>query len=253
MRGLSHKRALVTGGTSGLGAAIARRLVEEGARVVICGRDSERGHELAAEIGASFVQADVRSETDNERSVAEAIERLGGLDIAILNAGTIEEAPLSETTDEAWDAILETNLIAPFQQAQLVLPALREAGGGTVIITASDAGVWGEREIGAYSVSKRAAIMLAQMLAVEAGRAGIRVNALCPGDIAPGMRTSISGRPDAPTDGWYRPPVGRLGEAADIAGAAAFLCSDDATFISGTAMLVDGGMRSAVNAWRTYL
>ena len=87
MRGLSHKRALVTGGTSGLGAAIARRLVEEGARVVICGRDGERGHALAAEIGASFVQADVRSETDNERSVAEAIEQLGGLDIAVLNPG----------------------------------------------------------------------------------------------------------------------------------------------------------------------
>ena len=221
--------------------------------MVISGRDGERGNALAAELNASFVQADVRSEADNERAVAEALAHLGGLVIAILNAGTIEEVPLSETTDETWDAIIETNLIAPFQQAQLVLPALRAAGGGTVIITASDAGVWGEREIGAYSVSKRAAVMLAQMLAVEAGPAGIRVNALCPGDIAPGMRTSVSGRADAPAGEWYRPPVGRLGEAADVAGAAAFLCSDDASFISGTAMLVDGGMRSAVNAWKTYL
>ena len=253
MRGLRHKRALVTGGTSGLGAAIARRLVEEGAQVVICGRDAERGSALAADLGASFVQADVRSEADNERSIAEALVLLGGLDIAILNAGTIEEAPLSETTDEAWDAILETNLIAPFQQAQLVLPALRAAGGGTVIVTASDAGVWGEREIGAYSVSKRAAVMLAQMLAVEAGLDGIRVNALCPGDIAPGMRSSVTGRADGTTDGWYRPPVGRLGEAADVAAAAAFLCSADAAFISGTALLVDGGMRSAVNAWKAHL
>ena len=250
MRGLNGKRGLITGGTSGLGAGMARRFAAEGAQLVLTGRNAARGTALAAELGATFVQADVRDDDSSAGTTSAAIAALGGLDFVVLNAGVIEEAPISATTDEVWDTIMETNVIAPFELAQHVLPHLRAAGGGSLVITASDAGVWGEREIGAYSVSKRAAVMLAQMLAMEAGPHGIRVNAVCPGDIEPGMRSSVSGRGEETVEGWYKAPIGRIGQAADIAGAVAFLCSDDSAFVSGTALLVDGGMRAAVNAWQ---
>ena len=163
------RRALVTGGTSGIGEAIVTLLVAEGARVVFTGRDRARGERVAASTGALFVRADVRDAGAVAASVDEAVGRLGGLDIAVLNAGVLCEATLSETTDEQWDTVISTNLVAPFRYARATLPALR-ARAGSMVLVASDAGVWGETPIGAYSVSKRALIMLTRMLAVEAGR-----------------------------------------------------------------------------------
>ena len=123
----------------------------------------------------------------------------------------------AETTDGAWDAVLETNLISPYRYAVACLPHLRAAGGGAVVAISSDAGVWVETAIGAYSVSKRALITLAQMLGVEAGKDGIRVNVVCPGDTAPGMATTTAGRMDLDPAGWLLPPAGRIGTAQDSA------------------------------------
>jgi NAD(P)-dependent dehydrogenase (short-subunit alcohol dehydrogenase family) len=243
-----RRRALVTGGTSGIGEAIVTRLVSDGARVVFTGRDEARGARVAATTGAEFVRADVRDAGAVTASVDEAVARLGGLDIAVLNAGVIAEAALSETTDEQWDTVLSTNLTGPFRYARAALPALRAAQGSMVLI-ASDAGVWGESPIGAYSVSKRALIMLTRMLAVEAAPAGVRVNAVCPGDTEPGMVTTVGGREVLPdTSGWTRPPLGRLVHARDVAAAVAFLLSDEARSITGADLLVDGGMRAALRA-----
>lgn len=242
------RRALVTGGTSGIGEAIVTRLVADGARVVFTGRDEARGARVAGTTGGQFVPADVRDAGAVTASVEEAVARLGGLDIAVLNAGVIAEAMLSETTDEQWDTVLSTNLTGPFRYARAALPALREAQGSMVLI-ASDAGVWGETPIGAYSVSKRALIMLTRMLAVEAAPAGVRVNAVCPGDTEPGMVTTVGGREALPdTSGWTRPPLGRLVHARDVAAAVAFLVSDEARSITGADLLVDGGMRAALRA-----
>ena len=249
MRGLAGKRALITGGTSGIGLAIARRLADEGCRTVVSGRDRTRGEAAATALGGGFAAGDVSDDGEHRRVVDDAVAQLGGLDLAILNAGVIEDVPLSATTDDVWDAVLATNLTAVLVGAQLCLPHLRAAGGGAIVITSSDAGVWGELEIGAYSISKRAGLMLAQVLSVEAGEAGIRVNAVCPGDTEPGMRTSVSGRGEVTSEGWHTPPIGRLGRAADIAGAVAYLCSDDAAFVTGTSLLVDGGMRATLTAW----
>lgn len=242
-------RALVTGGTSGIGEAIVERLCSDGAAVVFTGRDPERGAAVAARTGATFVRADVREARAVTGSVAEAVSALGGLDAVVLNAGVLHEAPLSETADEAWDAVIETNLIGPYRYALACLPELRAAGGGSIVLVGSDAGVWGEVPIGAYSVSKRAAIMLAQMLGTEAGPAGIRVNAVCPGDTLPGMATRVGGRAD-PSDpaGWLVPPVGRIGTAQDTAAAVAFFLSPDAAFVNGAVLLVDGGMRASLHA-----
>ncbi|MDX6630059.1 MAG: meso-butanediol dehydrogenase / (S,S)-butanediol dehydrogenase / diacetyl reductase [Gaiellales bacterium] len=244
----SHQRALVTGGTSGIGEAIVTRLAADGARVVFTGRDEARGAAVAQSTGAEFVRADVRDAGAVTASVEEAVALLGGLEVAVLNAGVLCTAPLSETTDEQWDTVMSTNLVAPFRYAREVLPALRKTG-GSIVLVASDAGVWGETPIGAYSVSKRAVIMLTRMLAVEAGPHGVRVNAVCPGDTEPGMVTTVGGRDTLPdTSEWTRPPLGRLVHARDVAAAVAFLASEDARTITGADLLIDGGMRAALRA-----
>ena len=244
----ADQRALVTGGTSGIGEAVVSRLTEEGARVVFAGRDAERGAAVATRTGATFARADVREADQVLASVEAALERLGGLDIVVLNAGVLCEATLSETTDEQWDTVISTNVVAPIRYARAVLPALRETR-GSIALVASDAGVWGETPIGAYSVSKRAVIMLARMLAVEAGPDGVRVNAVCPGDTEPGMVTTVDGRGTLPdTSQWTRPPLGRLVHARDVAAAISFLVSDDARTITGADLLIDGGMRAALRA-----
>ena len=250
MGGLDGIRALVTGGTSGIGAAIVERLRDDGAAVVLTGRDAQRGAEIARRTGSAFVQADVRDRDAVDSSVREAVETLGGLDAVVLNAGVLHEAPLSETPDEAWDTVLETNLLGPYRYAVACLPELRRAGGGSIVVISSDAGVWPETAIGAYSVSKRALNWLTQMLAVEAGPSGIRVNAVCPGDTAPGMVTRVDGRA-TPTDvsTWLTPPIGRIGTAEDMAAAVAFFVSPDGSFCNGSILLVDGGMRASVRSW----
>jgi len=246
---LDGLRALVTGGTSGIGAAIVSRLVGEGATVAFTGRDDDRGMAVADESGAAFVRADATVAENVASSVETAVGLLGGLDAVVVNAGVLHDAPLSETTDEAWDAVMETNVVAPYRYALACLPQLRRAGGGSITVIASDAGVWPEVPIGAYSVSKRAAIWLAQMLAMEAGPQGIRVNAICPGDTVPGMVTHVGGRVEpGDTAGWLLPPLGRIGTADDVAGAVAFFVSPDGAFCNGSVLLVDGGMRAAVRS-----
>jgi NAD(P)-dependent dehydrogenase (short-subunit alcohol dehydrogenase family) len=246
---LVGRRALVTGGNSGIGAAIVHRLVGEGARVVFTGRDEQRGEQVARSTGAAFVAADVRDRAAITRSVDAAVDVLGGLDIAVLNAGVIEQAMLSETTDEAWDATIDTNLVAPYRYACCVMPLLAAAGGGAIVITASIAGVWCEREIGAYSVSKRAVIMLTRMLAAEGGPQGVRVNCVCPGDTEPGMVTGVHGRDALPDpNDFTKPPLGTNVHADDVAAATAHLVSDDARTVSGADLLIDGAMRSARQA-----
>jgi len=240
----------VTGGTSGIGAVLVERLTADGARVVFTGRDQGRGAEVAGRTGATFVLADASSEEAVDASVDRAAEELGGLDALVCVAGVIVDGTLTQTTPEDWQTLLDVNLTAPYLYSRRCLPLLREAGGGSIVHVSSDAGVWGEEWIGAYSVTKAALITLAQMLAVEAGPSRIRVNAVCPGDILPGMVTTTRGRerPD-PTSDWRVPPMGRIGEAADVAGVVSFLLGPDSAFVTGTALLVDGGMRASYRAW----
>ena len=249
MARLHGLRALVTGGTSGIGAAIVARLCSEEAAVVFTGRDGTRAREVAERTGAEFVLADARDDAAVRASVGAAVAALGGLDALVANAGVLHDAPLSETTDEAWDAVLDTNLVGYVRYAVACLPHLRAAGAGSITMISSDAGVWGETTIGAYSVSKRAVNMLVQTLAVEAGPHGIRVNAVCPGDTAPGMATRVDGRDEGgETTSWIVPPLARIGAGADVAGAVAFFASTDGAFCNGSILLVDGGMRASLRA-----
>jgi NAD(P)-dependent dehydrogenase (short-subunit alcohol dehydrogenase family) len=250
MSRLAGKAAIVTSGTSGLGAEIVRRFAAEGAAVAFTGRDAERGAAVERAAGAAFVASDVRSDADTERAVAAAVEALGGLDVLVCNAGTGLVSPLVDTPPRELNRILDVNVTGCLRYARACLPHL-ERRRGAMIHIASDAGVIGEDPIGAYSVSKAAVVMLGKMLAVDCGRRGVRSNVLCPGDIAPGMREMLvpgeAERLDDPSS-WPVPPIGRIGRAADVAAAAVFLASDDAAFVNGAVILVDGGMRAAMRA-----
>lgn len=247
---LDGKAALITGGTSGIGLGIARRFLREGATVVVTGRNRERGRDAERDLRtlgeAHFIAADVSSEEEVEASVADTVSRLGGLDVLVNNAGIGILAHLLDTPVSDFDRIMAVNLRGPFLYARAAYPHLAARRGSMVHIS-SDAGITGEQPIGAYSVSKAAVVMLSRMLALDGAADGVRSNCICPGGTEPGMRHI--GPPDDPDGGedtaaWPRPPLGRLGTADDIAGAAVFFASDDASFYSGGVLLADGGMQA---------
>jgi NAD(P)-dependent dehydrogenase (short-subunit alcohol dehydrogenase family) len=243
------RRALVTGGSSGIGAAMCRRLADDGWTVAVAGRSTDRARAVADEIGGVTVIGDVADAQHDP--VAEAVAQLGGLECAILNAGVIADADLLHTDDGDWERLLDVNVLAVHRHARAAHAALA-ATRGSLLMTSSDAGVWGETAIAGYSITKRMVLALMRCLAAEWGPDGIRVNAICPGDTAPGMVTTTSGRREpGSTDGWLPPPLGATVRAQDVAGAAAFLASDDAARITGVGLLIDAGMRASSTGWQT--
>src|SRR5262245_51350655 len=251
---LEGKAALVTGGTTGLGLAIAGRFRREGARVVITGRDPSLGERAGLGLGARFIAADAADPGAVASSVSAAADHLGGLDVLVNNAGVGVTARLIDTPLADYDRVMSVNVRGYLLYAQHAYPHLARRR-GCMIHIASDAGIWGEQATGLYSVTKAAVIMLGKMLALDGGADGVRSNVLCPGDIVPGMRHMgppghgrsgqlLSAQQDRSEDvsGWPVPPIGRIGQAADVAAAAVFYASGQAGFITGTTLLVDGGM-----------
>jgi NAD(P)-dependent dehydrogenase (short-subunit alcohol dehydrogenase family) len=253
---LDGRAAIVTGGTTGLGFAITRAYLREGARVAFTGRDEALGAEaersLAADGDAVFLRADAAIPADVERSVGEALGRLERLDVLVNNAGIGVEATALATPLDHFDRVMAVNVRGCLAYAQACMPHL-EATGGSMIHIGSDAGVLGEVDVAVYSVSKAAVHMLSNMLAIECGRRGVRSNVIAPGDIAPGMRHMAPpggehGQEDADT--WWVPPLGRIGRATDVAAAAVYLASERASFVNGVQLLVDGGMRAGYRTAR---
>jgi len=254
---LDGRLALVTGGTTGLGRAMAERFLDEGARVVITGRDASLGaateRDLRGRGDAHFVRADAADAEAVAASVERVVDVLGGCDLLVNNAGVGVAATVLDTPVEDFDTVMAVNLRGAFLYARAAFPHLR-ARRGCMIHISSDAGVLGEHRVGIYSVSKAALTMLSNMLAVEGAPFGVRSNAICPGDIEPGMRyMAPPGRPTGQEDAseWYIPPVGRIGRATDVASAAVYLASEEASFVNGVALLVDGGMRAGARAGRS--
>src|ERR1700733_8183156 len=241
---LRGKHALVTGGTTGIGFGIAERFLREGARVVVTGRNQELGARAAAELrdaGPSwFLAADGGDPSAVAGSVELAAGPLGTIDVLVNNAGVGVDASLLRTPLADYDRLMDVNVRGCLLYAQAAYPYLARRR-GCMIHIASDAGIWGEQAIGLYSISKAAVVMLGKMLALEGGPDGVRSNVLCPGDTWPGMRhMAPPGEEDHPENGdWPVPPIGK---ASDVAAAAAFYASDEAAFITGTTLLVDGGM-----------
>ncbi|MCY3806247.1 MAG: SDR family oxidoreductase [bacterium] len=273
MSAATTRRVLVTGGTGAIGGAVVERLRAEGAELAFSGRNLTRGTELAGRTGATFVPGDVRESGAVSAIVAEALGVLGGLDGLVLATGVLHRSPLSETTDAAWDALIETNVVAPVLFARACLDALSD-GGGAIVAIASGVADWPEAELGAYSVSKRALLWMTRMLAVEGASRGVRANAVCPGHTAVGMSSVVNGAdplerpPPVPPSGGHAtaaeaaegvglppptqglPPTGRCATAAEVAEAVAYLLSDAAAGSTGAALSVDGGMLAALSAAR---
>lgn len=238
---------LVTGGSSGLGLAIVRGFADAGAATSFTYRSRKAEAEaLASELGAAgpgsmAVRADVRRRTDVEAVVASTLERFGRIDVLVNNAGVLYNTPFLETTDEEWDAVLETNLKGYFMMGQAVGRHMVGRGTGSIVNVSSTRQVQANPGNASYSASKGAIYMLTRAMAVELAPLGVRVNAVAPGTIPTNLNPAVAGDPTFVERRVRTIPAGRLGEPKDVVGAVMLLASDHASFVHGASLLIDGG------------
>lgn len=246
MKGLQGKGVLVAGASRGIGEAAARRFLEEGCRVFICARGAAGVDEAVRELGVlgevDGMACDVSDPGDVERLVEAAERFLGGIDVLANNAGVAWQEPFLDITLEHWDQVLDINLRGMFILAKAVAARMVARGRGGAIVNMSSTNAFeGEAGYAHYNASKGAITMLTRTMATELGQHGIRVNALCPGKIF----TPLQGKAEDPeyTARYEREriPLGRSGTVEEVAAAYAFLASDEATFITGEMLVVDGG------------
>jgi NAD(P)-dependent dehydrogenase (short-subunit alcohol dehydrogenase family) len=252
MLDLSGKAALLIGGTSGIGQATAELFARQGASVIVSGRDAERGliavdRLRALTDHAAFVPADIRDETQVRNLIAQSVEDTGRLDILVNSAGLMNRTPLTDLDQADWDTILDTNLRGVYLACKHALVPMIEQGQGAIVNVASYLGAFGARETApAYGASKAGVVSLTRSLALQVGPQGIRVNAVCPGFIlTPPNEYILDEAPDpvAKEAEMARPyALRRLGRPLDVASAVLFLASDEAAWITGTSLLVDGGL-----------
>jgi 3-oxoacyl-[acyl-carrier protein] reductase len=247
MAKLNQKIALITGAGSGFGAAMAKRFAEEGARVAVVDLRLDAAQRVAAEIGeaAIAIEADVSQAEAVRAAVAKTVEMFGTPDIVVNNAGyTHRNQPLLQVDEAGFDRCFAVNVKAIYHMVQAVVPAMRDAGGGVMINVGSTAGIRPRPGLTWYNASKGAANLLSKSLAVELAPWKIRVNVICPVMAATRMLTDFMGAEDTPENRARfiaTVPLGRLAEPGDVCGAAVFLASDDASFITGVELPVDGG------------
>jgi NAD(P)-dependent dehydrogenase (short-subunit alcohol dehydrogenase family) len=246
---LEDRVAVVTGAGSGIGLATAQRFAAEGARVVCADVDEPAGKRAAAQVGGLFVRTDVTSEDDVQAMYAAAVETYGGLDIAFNNAGISppDDDSILDTGLDAWRRVQEVNLTSVFLCCKYAIPHMQARGKGSIINTASFVAVMGAATSQiSYSASKGGVLSMSRELAVQFAREGIRVNALCPGPVnTPLLQELFAKDPERAARRLVHIPVGRFAEAEEIAAAVAFLASDDASFITASTFLVDGGISGA--------
>jgi len=243
---LQNKIAVVTGAASGFGKGIAERFVREGARVVVADLNGDGAKAVAASLGPSAIGLgiDVSVRADVERMIGAAIGDFGGLDILVNNAGyTHRNGPMLEVTEEVYDRIFAVNVKALYLAAQVAVPHFRKTGGGVIINTASTAGLRPRPGLVWYNTSKGAVISMTKSMAIELAPEQIRVNCLCPVAGETGMLAQFMGEdtPELRTKFVASIPIGRLSTPDDMANAALYLASDEAKFITGVALEVDGG------------
>jgi NAD(P)-dependent dehydrogenase (short-subunit alcohol dehydrogenase family) len=245
---LAGKVALVTGAGSGIGRAAAFRFAEEGALVVAADVSAEAAAATAGELGTETLalQMDVIATASIKRGLREIIEQFGGLDVVVNNAGMSIPGTVEELPEKIWDVGLATNLKSVYLVSRAAWPALVERGGGSIVNTASISGLWAAPEDAAYSASKAGVIMLTKCMALDGAKAGIRANCVCPGwTRTPMVERIFAKQPDPERArraaiGFH--PLGRFGEPRDIADAMVYLISDEAAWVTGAALVVDGGL-----------
>jgi NAD(P)-dependent dehydrogenase (short-subunit alcohol dehydrogenase family) len=249
MRGLADRVAVITGAGSGIGLATAMRLASEGTRIVAVDVDEAAGKSVADETGGLFVRADVSAEDDVRRIYATAHEAYGSIDIAFNNAGISppDDDSILTTDLDVWDRVQQVNLTSVYLCCKHAIGYMRRQGRGSVINTASFVAVMGSATSQiSYTASKGGVLALSRELGVQFAREGIRVNALCPGPVnTPLLRELFAKDPERAARRLVHVPAGRFAEAEEIAAAVAFLASDDASFITASCFMVDGGISAA--------
>ncbi len=238
---LEGRKAIVTGGGSGIGAATARRFAAEGAQVAVLDFDLATARVVAGEIGGVAIEVNVVDGDAVERATAEAVEALGGLTTVFLNAGVGSLKPLHAYQDKEWDLLVDVNLKGTFHGLRSAVPHLRAGGGGSVITMASVSGIRPTRGEAPYAAAKAGIIALTRSAALEYGPDGVRVNAVSPGFIRTPLTEFTWSMPEHLAAIEAGTPLGRTGGPDDIAGAVVFLASDLAGYVTGHNLVVDGG------------
>jgi NAD(P)-dependent dehydrogenase (short-subunit alcohol dehydrogenase family) len=251
---LKEKVALITGGTSGIGEATALLFAAEGAKVAITGRNEQRGAKVVARIiadnkergaDAVFYRADVSQANDCKRAVDETVRAFGRLDILFNNAGVYYPQTALECSEREWDEQIDVNLKGTFLMSKCALPVMIAQRGGVIVNNSSGWGIVGGDHAVAYCASKGGVVLMTKAMAIDHGSQGIRVNCICPGDVeTPMLPVDAKMRGLKWEDyiaGCASRPLGRVGTVEEIAKAVLFLASDDSSFMTGAALVVDGG------------
>ena len=244
---LKGKTAIVTGAGSGIGRACALALAREGANVALVGRRKKLLEEVAAEIGNSAVvlAADVSKRGEAARIVEQTVSDFGSLNVLLNNAGVLHVGSAEQITEEQWDETFDINVRAVWLLSRAVLPAMRKAGGGSIINMASVLGINGARNRAAYAPSKGAVVLLTKCMAIDYGQEQIRVNAICPSFVETDLTAAVISKAADPNSVRAERiavhPLGRLGQPEDIAGLAVYLASEESSWVTGSIFPVDGG------------
>ena len=247
---LNNKSAIVTGGAGGIGRATALALAAEGARVAVVDLRQESAEAVAREITqaggtAVAVVADVSSENDIERVVAETVGAFGTIDIVFNNAGIIRRTTVVETSADEWDRVFQVNVKSVFLMCKHVVPIMAANGGGSIINTGSGWGLKGGGQAISYCASKGAVVNMTRALAIDHGPDGIRVNSVNPGDVNTDMLREEARQLDTSADAFLADaadrPLRRMGEPHEIASTVVWLASDESSYVTGAAIVVDGG------------
>jgi len=243
MRGLSGKVVLITGGASGIGEATAKRFAAEGARVVIADVDDANAARVAGEIGdaALALHADITRPSDVDGLVSRSLERLGRLDVVHNNAASGVPGRIGDLDVESWSRTVALNLSAHFLVTRAALPVMLKAGSGVFVNMSTAAALMVEEGIGAYAAAKAGVIALTRQVAVEYGRRGIRANCICPGAIATPPTLAFARAVDGVQARMETNPLRRLARPEEVASVVVFLASDEASFVNGAMIPVDGG------------
>jgi len=243
---LEGKVALISGGARGMGAEEAKLFAREGAKVVIGDILEAEGKQTEAEVNeiggdCLFVRLDVTNEADWEAAVGAAVARFGKLDILVNNAGIFRGAKVEDTSTEEWDQVMDINAKGVFLGTKVAIPEMRKAGGGSIVNISSVAGLVGNPFISAYNASKGAVRIFTKSTAVQYAKEGIRANSVHPGVIETPMTQDVVNEPDFKEFRLSANPISRLGQPADIAYGVLYLASDEASFVTGSELVIDGG------------